>query len=589
MAEDPVGTGENRERAVLLFSPVRERLERLVAALRTLPGTRIDRGKDGFLLTGSGRRYRFVVRTDPCLALNELDRGYFNVVILDLRSGPGSRARQADEFQKHLSILDAMDDRKDVELRYSFHRVVCLVSGGDSRGTDAVIRKLGARGVGGILRDHELLGPRRAVAPSSLPPQGAVPFAQEFVDELDRMTVPRTPGQVALCAAGGGTTGIYFEMGAAKCLADCLPPGALNSFDMYFGISAGAVVSGMLANGFSIDEFFAGIAGHEGGRIPPFSLSLLQPEHLNLGGLTFPLRALFRRMSATVSEVLRGEIRPSWEMFFLEYSDLLTAPFQAAGFEAMLRALYTGRKGVSNDFRRTVRKLYIGATDQDQRSHVLFGEPPYEGVPVSQAIEASISINPIFRSTEIGGRYYTDGAVTRTSDFTEAIRKGATLVFTLDPFVPYVSQRPGFARDKGALYNVDQDIRTVSFTRFEMARYWILRRHPEVSLYTFLPANRLRKLMSVNPMDHRPYMAIWKGAYLSTLQRLQVVKHRLAGDLSVHGLSLDTRRAEAVAARLQAAAHPGLGDFFPDGIVRVERPPRRASRLVETVSAIDAA
>jgi hypothetical protein len=50
-------------------------------------------------------------------------------------------------------------------------------------------------------------------------------------------------------------------MGALKCLADCLPPGALNAFDMYFGISAGAVLTGILANGYSIDEFMASIAG----------------------------------------------------------------------------------------------------------------------------------------------------------------------------------------------------------------------------------------------------------------------------------------------------------------------------------------
>ncbi len=579
--------GIARVRNVLLFAPVRERLERLVTGLRSLPGMSVDRGKETLLVSGGGRRYRFVVKADPCLALNELEKAYFNVVALDLRGGPGSRARQQEEFQKNICILDALDEKKDVELRYSFHRVICLVSGGDSRGTDATIRKLGARGVGGVLRDHEILGPRRE-APAPRP--DVPPFAQEFLDEIDRMTVPRQRGQLALCAAGGGTTGIYFEMGALKCLSDCLPPGTLNSMDMYFGISAGAVVSGMIANGFSIEEFMSGIAGVPGGRIPPFSLSLLDMPHVNISGLAFPFRALVRRLGATISEILRGDIRPSWEMLFLEYSDLLTSPFHGEGFEAMLRELYTGKRGVSNDFRRLARKLYIGATDQDNRAHVLFGDSPYDSVPVSQAIVASISINPFFCSTEIGGRFYCDGAVTRTSGFTEAIRKGATLIFALDPFVPYVSQRPGFASEKGALYNVDQDIRTVSYTRFEMARYWILRKHPEVSLYTFLPANRLRKVMSVNPMDHRPYMAIWKGAYLSTLQRLQVVKHRLAGDLAVQGLTLDTKRAEEVAARLHAAVRPELGDFFPDGIVRIERPPKKLLRIPEEVPAkIDAA
>lgn len=581
------GTASPPEKRVLLFSPDRQRLESLLAGLSALPAMQVERSRGEFAVSGGGLRFRLVVRKKPVPALEELRAGFFNVVVLDLRGGPGTLGRREEEFRRNLAILDAMDEEKDVELRYSFHRVVCLVAGLESRGVDAVIRNLGARGVGGVLRDPDVPGPRR-VRPG--PDPSRPPFAQALLDELVRMTVPRDPGKLALCAAGGGTTGIYFEMGALKCLADCLPPGTINSLDMYFGISAGAVVSGMIANGFTIDEFLAAVAGEPGGRIPPFSLSLLQVPHLNLGGLAFPFRSIGRRLKTTFQEVLSGSLRSGWEAFFFDYGDLLTAPFQAAGFERMLRTLFAGQRGASNDFRRLRRPLFVGATDQDERRHVLFGEPPHDAVPVSRAIEASISINPFFRSTEIDGRFFCDGAVTRTSDFTEAMRKGATLVFALDPFVPYVSQRPGFAREKGALYNIDQDIRTVSFTRFETTRAWVLRRHPEISLYAFLPSNRLRKLMSVNPMDHRPYLAIWKGAYLSTLQRIEVVKHRLAGDLAVRGLALDTARAEAVAQRLRATAAPSLRDFWPDGVARIERP-RRAPKLApdERLSSADAA
>ena len=75
--------------------------------------------------------------------------------------------------------------------------------------------------------------------------------------------------------------------------------------------------------------------------------------------------------------------------------------------------------------------------------------------------------------------------------------------------------------------------------------------------------------MSVNPMDHRPYLSIWRGAYLSTLQRIHLLRHRMCGDLATHGLALDTSRAEAVAARLEAATSVAFADFFPDGKVEV--------------------
>jgi hypothetical protein len=183
-----------------------------------------------------------------------------------------------------------------------------------------------------------------------------------------------------------------------------------------------------------------------------------------------------------------------------------------------------------------------------------------------------MSLNPVFSPTLIHGRFYEDGAVTRTSNFTEAIAHGADLVFALDPLVPYVSKEAGFARARGIFYNADQDIRTVSFTRYETTRNWVIRRHPEVSLYTFLPANNLRRRMSVNPMDHRPFLEIWRGAYLGTLRRVETLGYRMKGDLAVHGVSLDLTRAEAVAERLRATRSPAFCDFFPDG--RIDLAPR---------------
>ena len=56
------------------------------------------------------------------------------------------------------------------------------------------------------------------------------------------MTLHQPAGEVALCASGGGITGLYFELGALKCFEDCCSPGTLNALDLYFGISAGGVI-----------------------------------------------------------------------------------------------------------------------------------------------------------------------------------------------------------------------------------------------------------------------------------------------------------------------------------------------------------
>lgn len=562
-----------RRKKVLYLAPSRAHADSLFASLAAVPGAQRSREDGGHAFRIGEASFRFVLRQDPVEAHEALHHEYFNLVLLDLRGTAGPAGRLEDAFSRTMRLLDLMDAEPDLELRFGFHRVLALVSGPDSTRVDELIRLLGARGVGRVLRDPSICYLDRQCA--HLPPPAEL--GRLLAEEIGRITAARKVGQRALCASGGGITGLYFEMGALKCLSDCLPKGAMNAFDAYYGISAGAVLTGILANGYSMDEFMAAIAGHPTERIPAVDLSLLKVAHVSLGALRTPVENAVRGLVSSVGDVVRLKASPSLSSLLLDYSDLLAAPFKADGYEEMLRFLFT-RPGATNDFRRLPRPLYVGATDQDAREHVLFGEPGLDDVPVSRAIQASLSINPAFGSTKIGDRYYVDGAVTRTSNFTEAIRKGADLVFVLDPLVPYVSKgAAGFASRRGLLYNADQDIRTVSFTRFEAARTWVARQRPDVSIYAFLPANRLRKVLSVNPMDHRPFLPIWRGAYLSTLQRIRLLRHKMCGDLAVHGLVLDTSRAEEVAARLEAAASVRLADFFPDGkveVVRGVKPPR---------------
>ena len=569
------------DKTALYFAPSPAHAERFIATLRELEGSTVRAVQNGVIFESRAVNLHFEVHHSPAKAHEALRHRFFNLVLLDLRDSGFPASRLQADFKKTLRLLDLMDEEHDVERRYGFHRILTMISGPDSVEVDRMIAALGARGVGRVIRDFSTCHLDGGCPTLPHPTK----FCRLVLDELIGMIASRRPGKVALCASGGGITGIYFEMGALKCLDDCLPVGALNSLDMYFGISAGSVVAGILANGYTIDEFMASIAGTPRKRVPPVSLSLLRFSHLNLGTLTSPLERLAKAFGASLLDLFRGKSPISLETLFLEYNNLLTAPFHSDGFEKILRRLFTA-PGSTNDFRKLRRPLYIGTTDQDSREHVLFGEAPFDDAPISRAIQASISINPAFTATKIGDRYYMDGAVTHTSNFVEAIHKGSTLIFAIDPFVPYVSKSPGFALERGVLFTADQDIRTLSYTRFEKTRSWVLRRHPEVSQYTFLPANRLRKVLSVNPMDHRPYFQIWKGAYLSTLQRIRSMKHRLAGDLAAHGLSLDTTRAEAVARHLESVESPGLADFFPNGRLTIRRRRQTTEKAVATAPKI---
>jgi NTE family protein len=558
--------GSKRKRLLYVGSGL-QCFESLVNDMSAAPGTERLRSEIYPVLRTRGHEVEVVPVWDTLGATDALRSAYVNLLLVDLRWCENFEARVAEIRQ----LLEALDHAEDVEQRYGFHRIVVLVSGPDMGRLDDLIVELGAVGVRYVLRQEFQEG-----VPAWSSDEA---FAERVLRCAVDLTSSRRIGKTAICASGGGITGIYFEMGVLKCLDDCLTNCGVNDFDMMFGISAGAVVTSLLSVGYTPDEIMAGIAHVPGGRVPPLSLSLLRLSHFNHEDMRWRMSSAAKTGLRAFWETLRGRGEDTAEKLFLEYTSLVGAPFHSSEFEVILRRVLQ-MSGSTNDFRKLPLELFVGASDQDARSHVLFGSEGYDHVPISKAVQASLSVNPAFSSVPIEGRYYEDGAITRTSNFVEAIQRNATLIFTLDPFVPYVSKLPGVAHRRGVLYNIDQDIRTISFTRFERARNSILRKHPEVSSYTFLPSNTLRRLLSTNPMDHRPYLEIWRGSYLSALQRIDQLCHRLRGDLAEQGMHLDTGMAEVVAEQLRTTTKLCFEDFFPDRQVDIEqRPFMRPSQL----------
>lgn len=492
-------------------------------------------------------------------ALGVLERHYVNLLLVDLRASAHHGDREHDKLWRLLATLDDVDD---AETRYAFHRILVLLSGEHDDAADRLLVELGGYGVRHTLKE-------RAPAPD------ADPFGRRLLDEVVRLTGAREQTVTALCAAGGGITAIYYELGALKCLDDCLSKG-VHGFDMYFGISAGAVVASIIACGYAPEELMAAIAGVRGGRIPPTTLSLLKLGHLNTTDMLRRLGIGLRKVVSAASASLRERVLPSADAAFLTATALVGAPFRSDDYERMLRSILTA-PNATNDFRKLPRKLFIGTSNQDTRRHHLFGSEGWDHVPVSRAVQASLSLNPAFSAVEIDGQFFEDGAVTRTSNFLEAMRRGANVVLVLDPFVPYESSEPGFANERGMLFNIDQDVRSLSFTRYENARNCMLRRYPEVSAYTLLPDNPLRKLLSANPMDHRPFLEIWRRAYLATWRYLGQIGHRLGGDLAACGIAVDTTKAAIIGRQLETASPLRFADFFVDGKIELQTPPLAAS------------
>jgi predicted acylesterase/phospholipase RssA len=512
---------------------------------------------DELLVDLAGSRLRFVHAMSPSNVRTRLSREYVSFVLVEAR--PGASHLSFDVRRRAIEdLIEELDHGSDVELRYGFHRIGLLISDEVHGQVEPMLLNLGAHGIRFAWRARSQ-------------ERGFIRRALEAMSEAVRR---RRVGKKALCLSGGGTTGVFFELGVLKCLQDCLPTGALNQMDMYFGISAGAVVTSVLAAGYTIDDFMGAIAGEASSRMPPLDLELVRRQRpfLSLAG-----RRLMQAAAQRVQRFGRSLVRRQSQnlgVLGTEYRSLWAPPFTAEGLEEYLRDVFERRAG-GNRFEHLDRELYIGATDLDSRRHTLFGAEGAPPTTISQAVQASVSFNPVFVPVKIGRRFFEDGAVTRTSNMSEAIERGATLLFIVDPFVPRVSPRPGVHVARSLLYHVDQNIRTMSFTRFASARNQLVRSHPEVGIYAFLPSNRQRRLLADNPMDHRQYLPIWKAAYLATLARIERLGPKLAGDLSAHGLPLDLDRARSVARRLESKDGPTLADFQPQR--RLRSVPTRAN------------
>ena len=70
-----------------------------------------------------------------------------------------------------------------------------------------------------------------------------------------------TRSKTAVVLAGGGLTGLVYEIGALRAIDDLLIDQSVNEFDVYVGTSAGALVATGLANGLHPETMMQALAG----------------------------------------------------------------------------------------------------------------------------------------------------------------------------------------------------------------------------------------------------------------------------------------------------------------------------------------
>jgi len=336
----------------------------------------------------------------------------------------------------------------------------------------------------------------------------------------------RGHGKIAICLAGGGIEGLLYELGVLRALESFLADRSIVDFDFFCGISAGAIIGSLLANGIGPDEIIRSLEGR-GHRVDAIGKwDLFEPNVGEISG----------RLLRLLGELARGGRGPRGALSSLARA-VPNAAFSGRKLGQWLERQLE-RPGMSNSFDGLRRPLYVGATDQDTAQAVLFGDADHRHVPVHTAVRASSALVPFYPPVEIDGRWYVDGAFSRTTNMRVAAKNGATLVILIDPLVPALGRAPGYVRERGGIYATTQGLKALINGRFDKANRAIAEMYPNVAFHLFRPESDEMRILSGSPMKYFYRREVEEIAFEATARKLREALPTIARDFRLHGVTL---------------------------------------------------
>ncbi len=347
--------------------------------------------------------------------------------------------------------------------------------------------------------------------------------------------------RVGLALAGGGPLGMIYEIGTLRALEEAVDGLHLTDLDVYVGVSAGAVVAASLANGIGTEAM---------GRILVRNDS---PEHaINPERFMLPAFGEYARRLATLPrltlEAMARWLRDPLDRGLMEAiahlgKALPTGLFDSEAVHQSLSELFD-RPGRSNDFRQLAHKLFVVAVDLDTGRSVRFGEPGFDHVPISRAVQASAALPGFYPPVRIDGRHYVDGALQRTLHASLGLDQGVDVMLCVNPIVPLDRERAASRGEfHGSLINgglpavISQSLRALIHSRLKvgMAKYEGLY---DSDVLLFEPDSGDTALFFSNPFSFANRRRLCEHAYQATRRDLLARFDTLAPLLARHGLTL---------------------------------------------------
>lgn len=400
--------------------------------------------------------------------------------------------------------------------------------------------------------------------------------------------------RIGLALAGGGPEGAVYEIGALRALEEAIEGLDLNALHVYVGVSAGAFLSACLANKLTADEMCRALVASEGEN--PF-----RPE-------TFfkPAMGEFAHRVTTLPRLLVESVRD-----YLTHPDDLTLGealtrmsrglpvgfFDSEPIRHFLERLFA-RHDRTDDFRELGRQLVVVASDLDSGKAVRFGQPGFDHIPISHAVQASAALPGLYTPVEIEGRSYVDGVLHKTLHASVALDAGADLLFCINPIVPVDTteavksgiMRRGKLVDRGLPGVMAQTFRTLIRSRLQAGMKAYDTRYEEADVVLLEPRQDDYRMFFTNIFSFSERRAICEHAYERTRKNLLARREELEPILARHGLRVRWDRLETEKAALWGDLEtpaPPRRSWWPGGGQRRGGEADVASRLDAALDRLD--
>lgn len=349
--------------------------------------------------------------------------------------------------------------------------------------------------------------------------------------------------RIGLALAGGGPGGAVYEIGALRALDDALEGVDFNDLHVYVGVSAGSFIASCLANGMTTAQMCRAIVKGDQSEHPFSPKYLFQPAALEFVNRSLMTPRLV--LEALWDYVAHPEDQSLLESLTRVTRALPVGVFESHPIQAFLERSFS-RRGRTDDFRELSRHLIVVAADLDSGQAIRFGEPGFDHVPISKAVQASTALPGLYPPVLIDGRYYVDGVILKTMHASVALDADSDLVLCVNPIVPVDTERAvdaGVMR-RGNLVNrglptvLAQSLRTLVHSRLATGFSSYDTAYPDRDVILLEPSRDDYEMFFTNIFSFSNRKVVCEHAYDQTRQDLLARREVIEPVLARHGARL---------------------------------------------------